>query len=573
MSNNKNIKLLKSLSIILCPRGAWCRGARVLYYPPMKRASAACAALAAAVAACYLSALPYPFVYDDVTHVADNPHLRSLARPLRFFFDPSTVAVTPTPATEIYRPLSTLSHALTLAVFGPAPRGFRLVNIALHAANAMLLFFLVRALLSTDPPRGRALREGKTDCGGHEAPPWAALLAALAWAVHPVNVESVTWIVGRSNLLCGLFFLLSLLLRTRGEAAPARRGWWRAGALAAFALALLAKEHAIVLPLILIACDVSLVQPGGRRRGAGRGYLAFFKVAAVYLALRLFLIGRMTQRGGWGAGLWEHLALQVVSFATYLRLLALPFRLRLDYVFAPPFGGGGGWFTLSVAAAALYLAALSLSLKRRSPYALGLSWIAIALLPVLNILPIKAVVNERFLYLPAMGLSFLIAWRLAPSPGAGGRDRTARALAAAAVLCLGLLAARRTGDWESEFALWGDTARKEPRSFIAQVNYGKACNDAGLSDLAIGAATAALAAPPTCDEARAAAFHIRAVGMMRLGRPGEAEADLRRALELDRSPYLHATLAQVLAAEGRSGEAGEELRCARSARAPGAGRP
>jgi hypothetical protein len=516
----------------------------------MKRGSvAACAALAAAVAVCGLRALPYPFVYDDVTHVADNPHIRTLARPLRFFLDPATVAVTPTPAREIYRPLATLSHALTLAVFGPGPHGFRLVNLFLHAVNAMLLLFLVQALLPASSPEG----------GGIPVPadafPWAAFLAAFAWAVHPVNVESVTWIVGRSNILCGLFFLAALLCRTRGEEAAAGRGWWRAAALAAFALALLAKEQAIVLPLILVACDAALAPPGRRRTG-GRGYAAFFKVAGCYLILRLLLVGRMTQRGGWGGGVGEHVAFQLIGFATYLRLLVLPFGLRLDYVFDTPFGKGAGWFVLSAAATALYLVLLLRDLRRHSPYALGLSWIPIALLPVLNILPIKAVANERFLYLPAMGLSFLLAWRLAPRPG-GARARLA---ASAAVVCLGLLSARRVGDWESEFSLWGDSARKEPRSFIAQVNLGKACNDEGRSELAVEAATAALNTTPTCEEARAAALQIRAVALMRLGREGEAERDLRRALEIDDAPYLRAALARLLAAGGRGAEAEELLR-------------
>jgi protein O-mannosyl-transferase len=487
-----------------------------------------------------------------VMHVADNPHIRSLANPFRFFYDPSTVAVTPTPAVEIYRPLATLSHALTYAVFGPDPRGFRLVNIALHAVNAMLLFFLVQALLpAAVPPR---------------VFPWAALLAALAWAVHPVNTESVTWIVGRSNLLCGFFFLLALLFRARGERDPSSRRWWSAVALAAFALALLAKEHAIVLPLILIACDAAAGRRGAAdapRRTGGRGYATFFKVAALYCVLRLALIGRMTQRGSWGGGLASHVALQVMGLATYLRLLVLPFRLRLDYVFDPPPDGGAAWFVLSLAIVALFLVLIALAWKRRSPYVLGLLWIVIALLPVLNLLPIKAVVNERFLYLPAMGLSFLIAWWLSPAgngctPGRVHRGKLAGA--AAVVLCLGLLTARRNRAWESAFALWGDTARKEPRSFIAQVNYGKACNDASQSELAIEAATAALQATPTCEEARAAAFHIRAIALMRLGRGGDAERDLRRALELDRSPYLYATLGRVLILEGRNGEAQEMLR-------------
>ncbi len=521
--------------------------------PRMTRTSvAALAVLAAAVTACYMFTLPYPFVYDDVMHVADNPHIRSLANPFRFFYDPSTVAITPTPATEIYRPLATLSHALTYAVFGPGPRGFRLVNIAFHASNAMLLFFLVRALL---PVAGRP-----------GAFSWAALLAALAWAVHPVNTESVTWIVGRSNLLCGLFFLLALLFRTRGERDPASRRWWRAGALAAFGFALLAKEHAIMLPLIIVACDAAADRrgaPAAPRATGGRGYASFFKAAAVYCVLRLALIGRMTQRGSWGGGPASHVALQVMGLATYLRLLVLPFRLRLDYVFDPPSAGGAAWFALSSAIVALFFGLIALAWKRRSPYVLGLLWIIIALLPVLNLLPIKAVVNERFLYLPAMGLSFLIAWWLAPAgngrePGRGNRGRLAGA--AVVVLCLGLLTVHRNRVWESAWALWGDTARKEPRSFIAQVNYGKACNDSLRSELAIGAGTAALKAVPTCDEARAAAFHIRAIALMRLGRGGEAERDLRDALEIDSAPYLYATLGQVLILQGRNGEAEEMLR-------------
>src|SRR5262245_5475234 len=186
-------------------------------------AAAAIAAMAAAVAV-YLNALNNPFVYDDYHTVVNNTSLERLS-------DLRAIVMH-----DVTRPIVNLSYAIDRQLFGRGSLGFHRTNLALHALNVLLLFVLARRLYS----EVRLKADTTYAASGFSrtsTPTLMAFAAALLFAVHPMMTEAVGYVSGRSELLCGVFFLLALMaggrwLRGGGIAwAIATIGLW-AGALA-----------------------------------------------------------------------------------------------------------------------------------------------------------------------------------------------------------------------------------------------------------------------------------------------------------------------------------------------------
>jgi len=177
------------------------------------------------------------FVWDDDDYVTENPTLRDVRGLARIWLEPG--------ATPQYYPMTFTSLWLDHHLWGDRPAGYHVVNVALHAANAVLLW-RVLALLSLP----------------------GAWLAAAIFAVHPVHVESVAWIAERKNVLSGLFYLLTVLLYLKAQDGGPRRRWMLAGSVGMFALALVSKASVMVLPAALVVLDIyPLRRLGGSREG------------------------------------------------------------------------------------------------------------------------------------------------------------------------------------------------------------------------------------------------------------------------------------------------------------------
>ncbi len=196
--------------------------------------------------------------WDDDQNFVDNPNYRGLgASQLRWMFTTFLMGH--------YIPLTWMTLGLDYVVWGMNPVGYHLTNLLLHAANAVLFYFMALRLLRASVP------------GGHADGSWALTLgsgfATLLFAVHPLRAESVAWITERRDVLSGLFYLAAVVayLRYCDGAVPegrrTRKWYW--ASLGLFALALLSKAMAVTLPVILLALDVYPLRRfggvGGRR--------------------------------------------------------------------------------------------------------------------------------------------------------------------------------------------------------------------------------------------------------------------------------------------------------------------
>ena len=463
------------------------------------------------VAICYGNTLGNDFVWDD--------RLSALT--------PASAATILTRRTgAYYRPVVMLSFAADRTLWGRNPVGWHVTNVACHAAVAWLVGTLAVALGTT---------------GG------VALASALLFAAHPVQTEAVTYISGRTDVLCALFVLLALLAWRRARHGPDVWAW---ASTLAIGLALLAKESAaLVAPVLLMPC----AHPGPTRP----------RPLLPLLATGAWLVAWITA-GGAGSGLrglGERLPAIGIAALENLRLIVWPVHLHLER-FTPV----AGWPVWVAVAVWVLLAALGTGMvvaARRVPGGLFLlALAALSYLPVSGVVPVYPAVADRvlftaehFLYFPLAGLIPLacaIATRWWP-------HRLLRVLPVVTVLLLIACAAlviRRNRDWRDEDTLFRQTLAYAPPAARVWFNLANLELAANRNDEAIRLYGEALAREP----GDAAAHLNRGIAFQRQRRLDAAETDYRRALELDpSSEQARRGLAAMLAARGAVAEANRVL--------------
>ncbi len=494
--------------------------------------------LAAAVFALYARCLDGPFVFDDHSQLLRNRaiQLRELG------FAPLFKAAFESPSK---RPVANLSFALNYWVGGHAPRGYRAVNFALHAANAALVYALARAAL-----RRRPLARGD--------PRLVALLAALLFALHPLQTQSVSYIVQRMNLLCALFYLAALgCYAIARERPPGRRGAALAACAGCAALALGSKQNAVTLPAALFLWEWFLyrdLDPAFARRVARRA-LPPLALAAGLAYWWIF------QGPHWGFNakaftLGERVLSQGRAIALYLglALLPLPSRLNLLHDFPVSRSLFDPLSTLPALLAVLGSAAFAIARARRAPWlAFAVLWCLLHLAVESSLLPLDLVYEHRT-YLPLAGGCLAAAVGLASR--CGGSARTLAAAGALLVLPLALWTWQRNAVWADAVALWSDVVAKSPSNPLARADLAAALAYAGRESEALAEAERALQLDPSSARLRA----NLGVAYSRLGRWARAEEHFRRALAAwPDDAELHGNLGAALRAQGERGRAREHL--------------
>ncbi len=437
-------------------------------------------AVAASAMIVYLNAFGNEFVLDDIRLVRDNVRIRSLD--VAQLFTSSYWDVEGTQA--LYRPLVLATYAVNYAVHGLSTYGYTAVNIALHASVSLLLFALVRAI---------------------GASPFVAGAAGIAFAVHPVHTEAVTGIAGRPELLAALFFLLALHLHRRAPGAGHTGLCYRAAALACFAAALLSKESAITLLLVLPVMDAlapAKGADGGPKTPGSRvlaDYLPLACVALAYLAVRRAVLGGIAIDEGviapldnplvpvstmplgerMGATTGQAVMTAFAVITEYARLLAWPARLSPDYSYNQiPLvaSAADARFIAGVVLVAACTGGVVL-LSRRSPIAaFGLAFLALAYSIVSNfVITIGTLCAERLVYLPSAGLLIAAAVAAGRLGRTGGtlRRRLVLSMVAMLVVAAGVRTWTRNRDWQNEVTLWSAAIEAAPGSARVQSEYGR----------------------------------------------------------------------------------------------------
>ena len=488
--------------------------------------------LAVAVAP-WLAGLSFPFLYDDVGMIAENDFLAEPSNWVqvasgRTLLDPGVV--------NGRRPAVLASYFLDRAWHGLEPTGWRVTSLLLHLACAGMAMGLLRRV------------------GGRD---FVVVGAGLLFAVHPALVEAVHAPGFRADVLC-LFFMLASLhgflsVRDRGVLGLAWGG-------ACAALALLSKETALALPLLLGGMMALFpgAFPAGRRAAVGT-WAACAGIAGGFFALWLALPTEMQALGvAWnGESLrFPETAYSVPALWTRtVRFMAAPWPLNVAPDFEPVASArsgrlwvGAGWMALCGWGA--------WGLRRKQPLAaLGVVWMGAFFLPVSNLLPLLHPVADRYLYPIAPGFATLAAWGLFHLP----RRARGAALAGLVAVYAGLLIAR-VEEWRSAEALWTAAQGRNPNSATAATWLGLLREEAGDVDGARAWYGKAIAA----NSNDVSGWINWGILEGKSGNMAESERLLRRATELrPESEKAWLNLAASLELQGRMEEAAEAVGRAR----------
>jgi hypothetical protein len=467
--------------------------------------------------AVYLNALHNGFLnWDDGTYVTGNIFLRSIdAAFFKWAFFGSHASN--------WHPLTWLSHAADYRLWGLNPRGHHLTSIILHAFNAFLVTVLTGRLMEVAESRAEPPR--------HKSHLLAATVTGLLFGLHPLHVESVAWVAERKDLLCALFFLLSILAyldfaRAKGGGksgeVPALTGkWWYGAALAFFLLALLSKPMAVSLPLVLLILDWYPLDRIVSARTLRSALLE--KLPFICLSLGSSLITYLAQKGGGALApmasvpLSMRLPVAIKSLAVYLGKVIMPINLVPFY----PYPKHGASIWLPFAASAVVVAAITtacvVAARKQQVWLAAWSCYVVTLIPVLGIIQVgNQAMADRYTYLPGIGPMIIaglgVAWGYAKLQGMERRSRGAAVAGGCAIVLVMVSLAVAT--WKQS-ALWHDSIRLW--SYVIDRNYGDEQNTVNFSFV----------------------YNNRGVAYHAQHELDKAIADYSRAIELDPGDYSY----------------------------------
>ncbi len=484
--------------------------------------------LALGTLALYLPTLHYPFInFDDNDYITGNPVVKAglTWHGVVWAFDGIHVAN--------WHPLTWLSHMLDCQLFGLSAGGHHLVNVLFHVANTLLLFTFLTYTT------GAQIR--------------SAMVAALfAW--HPTHVESVAWISERKDVLCGFFWLLTLMAYARYAQTPKpansgadeppanqRSGLFYGLALAGCAGSLMSKPMAVTLPLTLLLLDV---WPLNRIRWQGPKpqnslRLLLEKVPFFLLSVALCAMTLLAQRGGgavstvdWGSRLGN----VPVAYTRYLSKTFWPSDLAIVYPYVYH------WPAMAIIgsiALLLVVSALALILwRRKSWFAVGWFWFLGTLIPVIGFMQVGAQsMADRYIYIPSIGLFVIIVWAASEYCAARLNGKMILSLIGGSALIGCVLATslqitywRNTvslflharavtdnnyvadnalgkafetaGDLQQALAFYDEAVRIQPRYAVSQFNFAIALIGAGLKEQAFEHLVAAAKLDPANADAQ-----------------------------------------------------------------------
>jgi protein O-mannosyl-transferase len=314
--------------------------------------------------------------------VLRNPWIRDWSQVGNFFFtDVWSFTNNQSGSSNYYRPFHMLAHAVGYTISGLKPYGFHLINILLHCLNTLFVSFIAHRLTGN-----RAI----------------SIAGGLLFALHPVHAESVSWIAGITDPLCAVFYFGAVYIYLHDDRSEGVRSGFYCALL--FICALLSKEMAFMLPLILVWLDVSL----GKKLHWGR-YAAMAASFGIYAAFRVHALTRFNvNQLPTGLNFHDRLLSSIVLIGEYLAKAFVPFNINAFHVFHPTVSVADYRFILSVLVLLSYaLGAWIFRSDRKMLFLIG--FIPLSLLPVLNINGVgENIFADRYLYIPSLASCLLI---------------------------------------------------------------------------------------------------------------------------------------------------------------------
>ncbi|MDZ4772336.1 MAG: tetratricopeptide repeat protein [Planctomycetota bacterium] len=453
--------------------------------------------LAILVAWTYWGVLAHEFVaIDTAVYLADNEHVNtgwSLAN-VRWAFTTFHAAN--------WHPLTWISHMIDVELFGSKPAGHHALNVLLHATNSVLLVWIL----------ARATGRSGASC-----------VVAAVFAVHPLHVESVAWIVERKDLLATLFGFLSIAAWMRHACCGSKFAYVAASVL--FACSLMSKPMLVTLPFVLLLMDA---WPLARTK-RGWGSLVLEKTPLFALAaLSCWITLKAQSAGGAVQGLADMtLAARVENAVAGIGWYATKIVWPSDLSFFYPLASTRSIDVVFGAALVLIASLVAFATRAQRPQ-IAFGWCSFAgtLVPVLGLVQVGGQAHaDRYAYFPLIGLSLAIVFVLDEIV----RERRVKQLAAViTVLALAAMARERVEAWKDSETLARRALAVDSENYVARNLLGWSLFEKGRTEEGLVELERAVAIEPHDPDARR--NYGRA--LMRIGRSADAERELKRAAQL-----------------------------------------
>jgi len=499
----------------------------------------------------YSNTLIAPFVFDDFHNIKKNPHIRLKNLDYQRLYD----AGFKSPRSN--RPLSNISFALNYYFGEYDVTGYRVVNIIIHLINGILVYFLSLIIFKQSSHVSlQKILHIQTD-----SIPFMSLFVSLIFITHPIQTQSVTYIVQRMNSMAAMFYLLSLLLYIKGRLSRIKWKQWGlfCGCFVSWMMALGSKEIAGTLPFIILIYEWYFfqdLQSDGFRQN--KKYLfALFAVLVfigfIYLGKRPFdtILGSYAYRD---FTLSERVLTQFRVVVFYISLLFFPHPSRLNLLhsfsishslFVPATTLLSLLFIVGLIGYAIYIS------KKQRLLSFIVLWFFINLIIESSVIGLEIIFEHR-LYLPLFGFALLTAYLLFGL--LSKKQHWAVFISVLIVLSLGAATYARNRVWQNEISLWYDVISKNPKSHRAHYNLGISLKEQGRLEEAIGYFSKTVRIKP--DDAEA--YNNLGSTLVLQGRLTEAVEYLSKALRI-KPDYagVHNNLGVALKKQGRLEEAAD----------------
>lgn len=523
------------------------------------------------------------FVLDDKPYIVHNPAVKNFD----YFLEPSKVleldVISPNfRYAFITRIVGYFTFALNYHMHGLDVTGYHVFNLLVHIVNGLLIYFLVRLIFNT-PFVSNSVAD--PDSSTMAPADLFALFSALIFVSHPVQTQAVTYITQRFASLAALFFLLSVVayVKSRLSITMTLRYGLYGVSLVSAALAMLVKEIAFTLPVVILLTELTFFYGNLRKKAA---LLFPFALTMLIIPSSLLLAGGSTNIGAIGHSMktlaahpavsrWDYLITQFSVTARYIRLMFLPVNQNADYDY-PVYHSISDPVVLSSLLFLLIILSLGMfffiqsrrtSIKRGPGLGLisfGISWFFITLSVESSIIPIDDVIFEHRLYLPSAGFIIAVIAALSMAVSTVKSRTSVKVFAASAlvvVLVLSGTAYSRNFVWKDNITFWKDAAEKSPLKDRPHFNLGVAYTVKDRTGDAIKEYLAAIRVNPG---------HVKAHNNLGLayaarGRIGDAVKEYLEAIRTDPDyAEAHYNLGLAYDSMGRTEEAvGEYLTAVR----------
>ncbi len=423
----------------------------------------------------YHNSLDTSFHFDDHYTVEENRSIKNLS-------DLRTIVTF-----SKTRPLLFLTLALNHHFSGLNTWGYHLFNLLFHIFNVCLIYFIISITYKNFISPGQQMSgRGST----------IALFSSLLFAVHPIQTESVSYIISRSSVFSTFFYLLGLFLFIQfnnRDDEDNKRWLFYLGSILCFILGMLTKEILITLPVILIIYDYCFISSKNYREflpRLTRNHLPFILIMIGFFIFRYFLVGTLGNPAQVRA-VFTNVLTEGRVIINYFRLLFFPVNLNPD----PDFPISNSLLEPPVIfsiAMIIFMLIIGLRLySSNKPIFFGTLWFFITILPTSSIIPLRDVMAEHRLYLPSVG--FFLVFSVVMNAGFEFCRRRLSFRGMDNIFLLGLVAlftffslgtVTRNADWKDEVSLWKDTVKKSPNKARPHNNFGLALKIDGIPEKA-----------------------------------------------------------------------------------------